>query len=351
MTSVWYATREDVKRALDVNETARSNAQVDRALDSASRTVEGILHRTFFPLAATKYFDWPNPQMARPWRLWLDHNDLISVATLVSGGQTIPSGDYFLEPANDGPPYTHIEIDLSSHSAFGGGTTHQRSIVVTGLWGYSADTAPAGALAGALDASETGVDVTDASVIGVGQIIAVDDERMIVTGKAMLDTGVNIDAADSLTASAADVSITASTTTAIPVVDEVILIGSERMLVVDAAGAVLTVKRAWDGSVLAAHAASADIYALRALTVERGALGTTAAGHSAAAAITKHVVPGLVKDLTVALALNQVLQEGAGYARVAGSGDNQREFTGRGVAAIEADCYARYGRKARSRAV
>lgn len=44
-----YCTRQDVKRALDVHETARSNGQVDRAVEAASRTIEGVLHRRFYP--------------------------------------------------------------------------------------------------------------------------------------------------------------------------------------------------------------------------------------------------------------------------------------------------------------
>ena len=62
-------------------------------------------------------------------------------------------------------------------------------------------------------------------------------------------------------------------------VGEVILVDSERMLIVDIAGNYLTVKRAWDGSVLAIHSTGADIYTLRLLTVTRGALGTTAGTH------------------------------------------------------------------------
>ena len=190
-----------------------------------------------------------------------------------------------------------------------------------------------------------------AAIIGVGQIIKVDSERMLVTAKTMIDTGVNIDAADSLTASAADVSITMSTTTSAPVVDEVILIDSERMLVVDVAGSVLTVKRAWDGSVLAAHAAAADIYASRRLTVIRGALGTTAATHADTTAIVKHVVPGLVSELCLAHALTTMGQRLSGYARTVGTGDNQRESSGRGLKQIRDDAYTAYGRKARSAAV
>ena len=133
----WFATREDVMRALDVKLTARNTRQIDRALESASRDVESLCHRTFAPTVATKSFDWPNGQRARPWRLWLDANDLISVTTLTSGGTTIASSDYFLEPNQYGPPYSRLEIDLDSSAAFSSGDTHQRAIVVTGLWGYT----------------------------------------------------------------------------------------------------------------------------------------------------------------------------------------------------------------------
>jgi hypothetical protein len=353
---IWYATREDVQRALDAKDTARSNAQIDRAIESASRMIDGsrpgsgLLLRRFYPELRTMTFDWPNNQYARPWRLWLDANELISATTVTAGGTTIAATDYFLRP-DSGPPYTHIEIDLDSSAAFSAGDTHQRSISILGVYGFSADDATAGTLAEALDASETAVDVSDSSTIGVGSIIKVESERMIVTGKTMMDTGVNIDAADSLTALNSDVSITMSTTTSAPVVDEVILIDSERMLVVDIAGSVLTVKRPWDGTVLATHAANADIYAPRRLTVTRGALGTTAATHADTTAITRHVFPGLVQELCVAEALNHLMQERSGYARTVGSGENQREASGRGLRQIRDDARNAYGRRARLRAV
>src|SRR5690606_40111271 len=126
------------------------------------------------------------------------------------------------------------------------------------------------------------------SLIGVGDLIRVGTERMIVTGKVMLDTGVT---ASSLEARAGDVSITLSTATGAPTVGEVILIGSERMLVVDRAGLVLTVKRAWDGSVLASHASGASIWPPRTLLVSRAVLGATAAFHQVGAAVARHVPP------------------------------------------------------------
>lgn len=348
---VWYASREDVKEALDSKETARNNRRVDRAIEAASRAVEGLLHRRFYPETGTRYFDWPTPQSGRPWRLWLDDNELISVTTLSSGGTTIAASDYFLEPNRTGPPYNRIEIDLDSNAVFGGGDTHQRDITVTGLWGYRNDETLVADVDEAMTASETDLDVTDSSGIGVGSLLRIGTERLIVTAKAMKDTGVNIDAADSLTASAADVSITMSTTTAAPAVDEVILIDSERMLVVDRAGSVLTVKRAWDGSVLAAHSANADIYAPRTLTVTRGALGTTAATMAQGDDVYRWDPPGPVRELVIAEALTTLLQGQAGYARVVGSGDAQREAAGRGLADLRRSVYTSHGRKARIRGV
>lgn len=351
MPRPWYCTRESVKAALDVKETSRSNSQIDQAIASSSDAIDGgpriggLLKRRFYPEVDTRYFDWP-VQGARPWRLWLNQHELISASALIAGGTTIAASNYFLRP-DDGPPFTHVEIDLSSSAGFSAGSTHQRAISIAGVYGHSADEEAAGALAEALDTTETGVDVTDSSAIGVGNIIKVDSERMIVTGKGMLDTGQNV---STLTASKADVSIT-SITAGTLIVDETILVDSERMRVVDVAGTTVTVERAYDGSVLAAHTVGADIYAPRTLTVTRGALGTTAATHLTAAAITRHLVPDLVQELCVAKALNTLLQRRSGYARTIGSGDSEREMSGRGLRQVHDDAFAAHGRRLRGRAI
>ncbi|MGW3428885.1 hypothetical protein ACWDHW_13155 [Streptomyces melanosporofaciens] len=347
---VWYATREDVKDALDVKETARSNARVDRALEGASRAVEGLLHREFAPVIATRYFDWPNSQTARPWRLWLDDSELISVTTLTSGGVTIGPADYFLEPNRTGPPFRRVEIDLGSNAAWGGGDTYQRDITVTGLWGYRDDETAAGTVVEPLDASETSVDVDGAAsaLLGVGSVLRLDEERMLVTGRAQLDTGQDL--GGDLTASAANTSVTVADGSQFAT-DEVILIDAERMRVEDIAGNQLVVKRAWDGSVLAAHTPGAGIFAARTLTVTRGALGTTAATHTSGTVVNRWDPPGPVRDLCIAEALTTLLQGQSGYARVVGSGENQREAAGKGLGDLRCSVYASHGRKARTRAV
>ncbi|MFI0768623.1 hypothetical protein ACH4TQ_27610 [Streptomyces sp. NPDC021218] len=347
---VWYATREDVKDALDVKETARSNARVDRALEGASRAVEGLLHREFAPVIATRYFDWPNSQTARPWRLWLDDSELISVTSLSSGGVTIAASDFFLEPNRTGPPYRRIEIDLDSNAAYGGGATYQRDITITGLWGYANDETPAGTVAEALDASETAVDVDGAAsaLLGVGSVLRVDSERMLVTGRSQLNTGQSL--GGDLTASAANTTVAVADGTAFAV-DEVLLVDGERMRIEDTAGNQLVVKRAWDGSVLAAHTAGTNVFAARTLTVSRGALGTTAATHTSGTVVNRWDPPGPVRDLCIAEALTTLLQGQSGYARVVGSGENQREAAGKGLGDLRCSVYASHGRKARTRAV
>lgn len=351
---VWYCTREDVKSALDFKETARSDAQVDRAIESASRSVEGLLRRRFYPWTGTRYFDWPNQQYARSYRLWLESNELVSAATLTTGGRTVDASDYVLRRSDglDEAPYDQVELLLNTNATFGGGSTHQRDIAITGVFaGCAIDEAASGTLAEDLDTSETSVDVTDSSLIGVGSILRVGSERMFVTGRSMADTGVDIDAGDSLTASNNDTSITVSSTSGAPQVGEVILIDAERMLVVDTAGATLVVRRAWDGSVLAAHSPGASIYALRTLIVTRGALGTTAASHLTGASVLRFLVPGTVRALCVAEAVSVVLNEGSGYARVAGSGENAREAAGRSLNDLRQQARIAYGRIGRIGAV
>lgn len=346
---VWYTTRETVKASLDIKRTARSNAQVDKAIEAASRSVEGLLHRRFYPELDTRYFDWPGETYSRAWRLWLDEHEVVSISSLVAGGVTIDSTDYFLEPVNN-PPYDRVEIDLASDAFFEVGDTHQRDIAVTGVFaGCPVVDLSAGTLAAVISStSETSVTVSDSSVFGVGNILKAEDERMLVTGKTMIDSAQNT--GGNLTASQADVTVSVSDGSAFNI-DEVILVESERMLIVEIAGNSLTVIRAWDGSVLASHSSGADIYWPRQLTVTRGALGTTAATHSNGTAISRYEAPGTVEELCIAYAINNLLQRQAGYARVAGEGDNAREYTGRGIRALEADAIRRYGRKARTGAV
>lgn len=343
-----YTTREVVKAALDSAETARNNAQVDRCIDSASRAVEGILHRKFYPWVGTRHKNYPTGNYSAPHRLWLDADEVISVSAITSGGLTIAPSDYFLEPANEGPPFNRIELDTSSSASFNGTSTAQRSVAITGTFGYWDRENPAGTLAEALDDSETFVDVSDSSLVGVGSILKCESERMLVYAKMLVDTAQDTTQAVDNKASSTGLKVGSG---AAFTQGETITVDSERMFIEDIAGNTLIVKRAFDGSVLAAHDTGSSVYAPRTLAVTRGALGTTAASHNTATAVTTHAIPGLVSELTVAIALQTLGQRQAGYARTVGEGESQREASYRGVAQICKDAIAAYGRQLRSQAV
>lgn len=349
LTQACYCTREDAKRALDINETARNNAQVDRAIDAASRSIEGLLHRVFYNTDATKYFDWPNWQYAYPWRLWLNQNELAATATAVtSGGVTIPVNQIFFEPVNYGPPYSSIELDRSTSNSFGHGSTPQREIAITGTFGYWSRTVPAGTITASISStSVTSVSISNANLVGVGDVLTIDSERMLVTDRSMVDTTVAF--TGPTTASAADNVIAVASGTAFAV-GEVLLLDSERMLIVDIASNNLVVKRAWDGTVLASHT-TGTIYASRSLTVTRGFGGTTAATHSSSTAISVADIPGLVRQLAVAEAVVSLTQESGAYAATQGSSDNAASGFGAALPDLRERAVRTYGRKSRSRAI
>lgn len=354
---VRYCTREDVQDAFDVREAAHRSAQIDQAIDSASDDVDGWLNRHkhgLAPRTATRYFDWPQ-RFSRAHRLWLDENELISVTTLTAGGTVIVAADYFLEPVNSGPPYTYVEIDQSSSAAFASGDTTQRAISILGVFGINNDQKAAGSLENAIaDATTTAVDVTRSDVIGVGSVITVESERMLVTNKLSLDT--TQDLASAMNALKNDQTVDVSDGTKF-FVGELILIDSERMRITEISGNNLTVVRAYDGSTLATHSLGAGVSVYRRLTVERGALGTTAASHADATAVTVWDVPSLVRDLTKAEAIVRLEQEFSGYGARVYSDEAERDSSGtevvagRGLTDLRKACARRYKRKFRKRAV
>lgn len=352
MSTVWFATREDVRSSMSSASSARDDAQIDRALASASTSVGELCHRDFQPVLTTRTFTWPDIQTPRSWRLWLDRNEIISAQLVVSGGATIPATDYYLEPANDGPPFDRIEIRLDRQSAWSMGATHQRAISVTGWFGYRDDQAPAGALASSIDATTTAVTVTDSTAVGVGDLLTCGTQRMTVTDKSLTDTGQTLQAPlgvqkNEVLAQVADGTAYRK--------GEVLTLGAERMKVREIAGSMLTVERAYDGTLLDSHSGGENIWAPRLLTVERGAAGTLPVVATSGTALTRWTAPGMVRSYTIAEALGMLFNEQAGYVRTvrsqAGTGTRSVAAVATELGALRDQVYSTYGRHARIRAV
>jgi len=367
VTRPCYITRDEVIRALDNAPAMRSMRAIDRKIVAASETADSVCQRVFYPEDATRHFDWPNYQYTYPWKLYLDRSELAGQPTLFTSGSlltspvVIPSNNYLLQPYDIGPPFTWIELRRDLSSSFGNNPTPQQDIAITGSFGYWLKTAPAGSLAVAVNASQTTVQVSAGPTVGpgVGDVMVVDSERMLVQDVTFVDTTI-IPTSGGSSQQKSDVILVVPDGTKFSV-GEVILIDSEWMLIEAIYGNNLQVQRAYAGSLLVGHNDS-SIWANRLLTVQRGSLGTTAASHLINAAASVTIAPGLIRDFTMATALIGSVNEPSAYsvqttaswygsnARM--NGVNREAAAGVGyqglIAMLEQSIYVR---KARSRVV
>jgi hypothetical protein len=374
-----YCNADEAARSIDFKPGVDEAAALARALTSSAENIDGQMKRVFYPRDAARFFDWPNQggsgggQYADPWRLWFDQYDMVCMTGFVTGGQSIPLNQVFLEPVNLGPPYTYMELDRSSNAAFGGNAqTPQHSLVPSGTWGYGADADQVATLAGGVNSSTQAVVLSDGSQAGVGDLLVLGygrgaapfpsalgyagsippylGERCLVTAKAPADTGLAQSGSGCTTEVDSDEALSWAGAGALNV-GEVVVLDQEQMLVEQVIATTATVRRAWNGTTLAAHTTGVEIWAYRSLTVARAQLGTAAGSYLSAAAVYRHRVPSLIRDLSIAETVNQVLQEGSGYARTVGSGEAEHPAPGVSLADKWDEARTRHARKARTRAV
>lgn len=348
-----YCTREEVKRALDIQATAYNDAQVDRAIEAAREDVGGLCQRRFYNVIETQYWDWPNYQRAYPWRIWFDARELadttVNVPVVTSGGTLIPSSAIFWGPWNYSPPFTYLELDRSQNYSFGLGSTPQKDVAITGTFGYWDQQVAAGVLAVAMGDTTTGTAVvSNSAAVGVGDVLICGSERMLVQDRAMYDTGQAQQGSGCETALTSD-NLLGVTTGADYFPQEVLQLDAEQMLVLSVTGNNLLVKRAYNGTAISAHS-GAEIYAPRSLTVTRGGFGSTAATHTQSTATAIQLIPSLAKELSVAEAVNHVLQETEGYARAMPAGTGG-VVPGGSLPDIRERCFTVLARKARRRVI
>jgi hypothetical protein len=344
ITEAAYCTREQVQRALNLADIPRLNQRVDSAIMAGARQVHGLLHRKFYPTTTTYLFDQPEAGV-----LWLEQYELAAAPTsIVSGATAMTVGtDVFLRPL-DGPPYTWLEANYGGKVFWQSVSTPQAAISVTGDFGHPTNAVATTTTVGTINTSATTVVLADSSQIGIGNMILMESERMIVSDKTMSSTGATI-GADPGNSKAA-VSITVSNGALINA-GELILVDSERMFVEYVIGNVLTVDRAVNGSTLAAHSIGAVISAPRTASIIRARNGTAAAGHTNVI-VYRLDPPSLISEMNLAYAINNEQASLSAYSRTAGP-DTAGVYRdrGRGVDELVKDVYAAYGRQVRGRAV
>jgi hypothetical protein len=351
MTRAVYATRERVMRAADIRATAYVASEIDSALQSNSQAVDDLCRRGdairpgFAPWEGSITFDWPTSNNDDPYRFYLNQHTLLVADSAVSGGVDISA--HLLPWPEYGPPYRALDVDQGSGSllTFISGVG-QRSLIIAGVWGETDAEKTFGTWTLGTTITNSATSVTLNAPFGVGSVVRIGLERMIVTERSWATSGQT----GSLTKSAAAQTLAVADGTAF-LAGEELLIEAERVLIRDIAGNNLIVQRAQSGSALAEHTV-ATIYYSRTATVERGALGTTADVHSSGAQIYIFTPPALIEQLTVAYTLNQREQESSVYARTVGSGNNEsQQLAGADIPSLEKRVLASYGRQLRHRAV
>src|SRR3990172_8826918 len=122
-----------------------------------------------------------------------------------------------------------MEIDRSTSDAVevGSGGTGQRSLVAGGTWGVVGSDRTRSAWTLGTTATSSTSALTLNAPIGIGSIVLIGEERVMVTARSWVTSSQT---ASALTANMADVSITVATGSAFLAGEEV-LIDSERMLV------------------------------------------------------------------------------------------------------------------------
>lgn len=319
VTRPCYVTRDVVMRALDVAPSALQVQRVDDLIMAGSEFVEAECQRHFYPIDATYTFDWPNYQYTYPWKLYLEQYELAAPPTKVVSGTYLPvpvdiTSAVIPQPINDGPPYTRIELRRDKSFSFGNNTTPQNDIGITGTFGFWIKPVPACTLAVAMtDTTGTSLTLSAGPTAGpgVGDVVLVESERMLVTDISYISTGISATSGGTLAQ---------KTDNVIGVPDgtqfsagEVILIEQEFMLITNVAGNNLWVLRGVAGSILTTHS-NMLIYANRLATVQRGALGTTAATHTQGKAVQRFEYPALVRQVATAHALIAKVNEPGAYS-------------------------------------
>lgn len=337
-----YCTRAAVQRELGYADNFRTNRRIDAKILQASRDAEGICHRKFYPLTATRSFDVPETDT-----LWLYQNELSSVTTIVSGENTMSTGDYILRPES-GPPYGWIDVNWSGSIGWQAADTWQRAIAITGEYHYPPTTTAGPLLVGSITNTTTQITLDSSADAGPGSLLLIGGERMICTDAARVTTTATISA--DLTAQASDTTLTVSDGTLLDA-GELISIDAETMFIESISGNTVIVKRAGNGSTLATHSSGTAIYAPRLIDVARAQLGTVAASHTADTQIYLLTAPSLVSEYVLASTCAALEHGSSGYARSAGSGETQRGPADPGLSSLAESMYQAYGRKVRGRAV
>lgn len=201
-----YAWLSDVKADLDIAATTTTyDALLLLNLERASRMVDALTGWRFYPDLAARYYDVRRKDTERVdgGTLYLP-DPLLSASSIAMSDDdgaaydvTMETTDYYLLRGGyyDKTPYS--EIVLAENGDYDYWYTGQRSVCVTGVWGFRRDYSAAWENSGdtcalAMNAAQTTITVADADGVSqwnvinrfqVGQLLRIDSEYVTITGR------------------------------------------------------------------------------------------------------------------------------------------------------------------------
>ena len=128
-----YPKFQDLKLYLNID-TAKDDALLVVTLKRAIATFENMCGRSFVPAVETRYIDATDEQVITSNRLFLRDGDLVEITELKIDNKIVPEDEYYLEGA-----VPHFVVRLTNASDFNLHSytvSPERSIVITGRWGY-----------------------------------------------------------------------------------------------------------------------------------------------------------------------------------------------------------------------
>jgi len=179
-----YCTLAEFKRYIKPSgQTLSIDADDDDVIESmietASRRVDNLCGRKFYPTVAAELYDIPYDNV-----IWFG-DDLLAVLSFLNGDAVaILAAEYILKHANSYPKYC-LQLRDTSSTIFvtNSSTSSQQVLTVNGIWGFHIDYARAWKLAGTLAAAWASTTTLTATMTAGhvldahgGQILKIDNE-------------------------------------------------------------------------------------------------------------------------------------------------------------------------------
>lgn len=166
-----------------LNADAADDAMIESIIERASRRLDDLTLRTFYPHVESHNFDVPEDEC-----LWFS-DDLLEVITLTNGdATTIAAADYVFKPANESPKYCLLIRDTSTVLfTTNSSNSGQQVIALNAIWGYHNNYSKRGWIAGSqldegsnITAAVTNFTVDSGTPFKTNQLVRVDNEILLV---------------------------------------------------------------------------------------------------------------------------------------------------------------------------